>query len=503
MRVFEKSRLQILVNLAAFAIFIVSNAHGQVVFSDDFDADATNCSTLSPNWTSSDPNLGEIGTFTSNSNACSVFTRGGAVTVTSIPFNMSAAIGGELSAWVQKGDDSFSEDPDASAESLNIDFLDMFGNWIALASFDPVLIPDGAITEITVPLPVSAFHSALQIRIRQEGGSAGPPANGGIGFDFWHTDDIVVRQTVATPVPPNLTANSCDNFELGVLNNWKPTNVTRVGVSSATANSPTQSMFIRHTTATVTSIPLNAVNLTEISMWVQRGADAFSENPEPGDDLIFEYLNDVGAWIPLETFTGAGTPGEILIRTFPAPADARHTALQVRFNYPLASGADFDYWHVDDVCFVSGVPSISANQAVSLFADPFSGAGGYYIPGSIAEYEIIIENSGDGAVDADTITLVEQIDANSELFVGDLNGSGSPFIVTDGGGVSGLTLDFGGLGDGGDGVVFRNASNASITPTPDFDEAITSFELSFDGAFNGTTTTTPRTVSVRYRTRVK
>ncbi|MEM6899289.1 MAG: hypothetical protein AAF583_05935, partial [Pseudomonadota bacterium] len=51
---------------------LAAPASSQIVFSDDFDAGPATCTTLSPNWTSSDGNLADIGTFTSNSGACSL-----------------------------------------------------------------------------------------------------------------------------------------------------------------------------------------------------------------------------------------------------------------------------------------------------------------------------------------------------------------------------------------------------------------------------------------------
>ena len=85
-------------------------------------------------------------------------------------------------------------------------------------------------------------------------------------------------------------------------------------------------------------------------MWIQRGADAFSEDPDPGEDLYIEYLNDSGQWIELERIRGNGQKGQIFDRTYTIGADGRHAGFQLRFRQSDGSGNGYDYFHVDDVC---------------------------------------------------------------------------------------------------------------------------------------------------------
>ena len=56
-------------------------APGDILLQDDFD-DGAGCAALPPTWTSSDSNLAGTSTQTSNSGACSAFTRGDVVTIT-------------------------------------------------------------------------------------------------------------------------------------------------------------------------------------------------------------------------------------------------------------------------------------------------------------------------------------------------------------------------------------------------------------------------------------
>ncbi|MEL7128483.1 MAG: hypothetical protein AAGK23_02960 [Pseudomonadota bacterium] len=483
-------------------------APGDILFEDDFDATAVTCGALAPNWATTDANLAGVDTFTFNSAPCSLFTRGGAVSVTSVVIDTSIVSGANLTAWVQKGADTFSEDPDGAGESLVLEYLDQSGFFVELQEFNSATLADGAITLVNIDLPFGALHSGFQLRFRQLGGSGGPPANGGLGFDFWHVDDVVLTETGIAPPPPppsTLTANSCDDFENG-LANWIVSNPTTGGIGPETFQSPSNSLFLRHSATSVTSVAVPAPGLEQITMTIQRGDDSFSENPDAGEDLVVEYLNASGVFVPLETLPGAGPPGEILPRTFTAPADARHGGFQLRFNYLGGSGPDFDYWHVDDVCLVSELPNLVVTKTVELEADPIGVTPAPFgVPGAFALYTIEVTNQSGGIVDAGTLSLSDVIDENTLLFVGDLDGTGVPFRFVDGLGpeASGVSLVFNTLGDGGDGVTFRNSAGTEIVPVPDFDPDTRSFDLVFTGAMNGASGGSEPTFQVQYRVRLQ
>jgi hypothetical protein len=480
---------------------------GTVLLSDNFDIGPVACGTLAPNWVSSDATLGGIDTSTSNSNACSIFTRGGAVTVTSRIIDTGAIVGADLSLWVRQGADAFSENPDTVAENLELEYLNAAGAWIGLQSFSTETIAPGQITLVNLSLPFGALHSGLQIRVRQLGGSGGPPANGGIGFDYWHIDDVLLVETGTPPPPPpppTLTANSCDDFEGGLVN-WFSSDTVRSDINGDTFNSASNSLFLRHGDVTTTSVGVSALALEEVTVFIQRGSDAFSENPEPGEDLIFEFLDNTGTFIVLETFPGGGTQGEIFNRTFAMPASARHSGFRLRFRYGPASGSDFDYWHIDDVCLISGSPDLSVSKTVEIEDAPGAAAGETFaVPGAFARYRIEVTNAGPGVVDAGTLDLSDTIDASTVMFVGNLDGAGSPFVFTDGTGTaaSGVSLVFGGLPDSTDGVVFRDTAGTEIVPVPDFDTNAAQFDLNFEGTMRGATGGTPTSFAIEYRVRL-
>ncbi|MDH4122610.1 MAG: hypothetical protein OEV21_00780 [Thermoplasmata archaeon] len=156
--------------------------------------------------------------------------------------------------------------------------------------------------------------------------------------------------------PPAFMPPWYEDFESGTLggttgHNWTASIATQAGVSTATANSGIYSMYTRWNSVTVTSWEVNLSGLAsaEVKCWIQRGDDAFSEDPDAGEDLIVQYRNVTGTWIDLETFMGSGTPGETYWRTYSLPADALGPHFQLRFYQTGGSGSNSDYWHIDDV----------------------------------------------------------------------------------------------------------------------------------------------------------
>ena len=139
----------------------------------------------------------------------------------------------------------------------------------------------------------------------------------------------------------------------GNLNDWVIDNSAGGDalIENATADQG-RSLTLRWDPVSVTSA--NDIDLlvpgAELSIWVRRGDDSFSEDPDGNEDLVIEYLNDAGAYIALETFAGdGGSTGEIYNRVYPLDADALHSGMRVRFRQTGGNGSDWDYWHVDSL----------------------------------------------------------------------------------------------------------------------------------------------------------
>jgi len=314
-------------------------APGDVLFSDDFENGLSNWSVTSNGGDA------QIGTATANSGNNSLFTRWQNVTVTSNIIDTSAAEQVELTAWVRRGADSFSENPDQN-EDLIIEYLDGSNNWISVAIYEGDGTP-GEQINVSLRLSNSAIHSNFQIRFQQATGS-------GVDWDYWHIDDVIITEVA-------LTTFSCDDFESG-LDNWTiASNGGNAGISSATFNSAGNSLFTRWGPVELTSsaIDTGLFQEVEIKIWVQRGDDNFSENPDNSEDLVLSYLDNSNNWNILQTFSGNGTPGEVFDQTYLLPASAIHSNFRLRIEQTDGSGSDWDYWHLDDVCVQDGQAPIS------------------------------------------------------------------------------------------------------------------------------------------------
>jgi parallel beta-helix repeat protein len=133
-------------------------------------------------WTTTNSNRSGVGWQTSNSGTYSMFTLGGAVTVTSCKIDLSGESNCIVSFWLRQGG-AFSENPDGG-ENMVVEYRNDAGSWVALATY---LGSDAAGTQYNglFALPSNALHSNFQLRFRQTAGS-------GYGFDYWHIDDVYV-----------------------------------------------------------------------------------------------------------------------------------------------------------------------------------------------------------------------------------------------------------------------------------------------------------------------
>ncbi len=147
-----------------------------------------------------------------------------------------------------------------------------------------------------------------------------------------------------------------------------------VAVTTATFSSSPSSLQIGNFGVTVTSnsgrIDTSGIGGATVTAWVRRGDDSFSENPDAGEDLTFQYRNSSGTWIDIVSYPGGGTPGEILTPSFDLPADALYATFQLRFVQ--ASGSFFfsDYWHLDDIV----VTETAGSSSCTSYSDEFGSA---------------------------------------------------------------------------------------------------------------------------------
>jgi hypothetical protein len=476
---------------AALALpYQASAVPGDILFSDNFER-----GNLAP-WTTSNASRSGIlaGGAVSNSPTRGAYTRRNVVTITSP--NIAAAVpSADISFWVRHGSDAFSEYPDDN-EDLVVEYRRTDNSWAQLAIYRGGGVA-GQIFNDTFILPPDALHGTLAIRARQTGGSNG-------NFDWWHLDDVVVTEIAP---PPVLAVGACDDFESGLVGNWTVNAISGLaGTSAATSQSPTMAMTLNGGVVDVTSGAIDASDPTfgDVSMWVRRGSDTFSEFPDPAEDLVVEYLNDVGGWVALETFTGGGTAGQVFLRTYPIPANGRHAGFRLRFRQTGGSGAPWDFWHVDDVCLNQLVlPDLLVTKSVQTISDPINGGSNpKAIPGAVMLYTINVSNQGPGTVDSNTMLVVDAVPPDSDLFVD--TGSGDPIVFADGPVASGLSYNYGAN------VTFTNQAGGgppfNYTPSPDgqgFDPAVTGYRVNPGGSMSAASGSDFPAFSVLLRVRVR
>ena len=464
-------------------------APGDILFSDNF-----NRVNLAP-WTTTNAAFSGIrnGAQFSNSPPGGGFTRNGAVTVTSPTFN-AAVPQAQVDMWIRRGSDTFSEDTDPG-EDFFVEYRRADNSWGLLSSYQGSGTK-GQIYNASFLLPADALHGTLALRVRQIGGS-------GFDFDYWHFDDVVVTEL---GVAPPLAVGSCEDFETG-LSNWTVIPTTGIaGVNGATFSSPSNSLFLNGGVVTVRSSVVDTSNVLfgDLTMWIRRGADAFSEDPDPNENLVVEYFDDLGNWVTLETFTGAGANGQIFIRAYTLPAGGRHAGFQLRFRQTLGSGPTFDFWHIDDVCFETVIiPVLQVSKIAQTLSDPVNGSTNpKAIPGATVQYTVGVSNQGPGPVDSNSLVITDPLPPDTALFVD--TGSGDPVTFIDGAVSSGLSYSY------ATDVSFSNQPGGgapyTYIPVPDaqgFDPAVTGYRINPTGTMNGSGGGGNPSFNIRLRVRIE
>ena len=153
------------------------------------------------------------GTHTSNSGSYSAYTRHTSGSrIVSPTADLSDAKNVSLSWWVRGGSDSFSEDID-SGEDLKVQYKDSSGSWNTLHTYNGGSGARGTTYTGSVDMPSGAYHSNLQIRFYQTGGS-------GSDYDYWHIDDVQLSGW--TPEPSGDAIGETGSYTLSAndANDW-------------------------------------------------------------------------------------------------------------------------------------------------------------------------------------------------------------------------------------------------------------------------------------------
>ena len=123
----------------------------------------------------------------------------------------------------------------------------------------------------------------------------------------------------------------------------------------------------------LTSVPINlsASNNGSISYWWQRTGGG--DSPEPGEDLLVEYLSNQNVWVLLATHPGAGSDTDpYQFQSFALPEDAKHLFFRIRFRGTSTSTNGTDDFFIDDILVDPGdiSPPTPNPMNFSVFPEP-------------------------------------------------------------------------------------------------------------------------------------
>lgn len=444
-------------------------AAGDIRFQDNFDDGNMT------GWTTGGGGgVAGVNNYTSSSGAFSMFLSEGTRHAISPVIDISdlnvPGAGAVFTAWLRRGvlgAPAGQSDMPEYSDQLEVYYFST-GGWVLVQTFDGEFgFPwdtGGDVFQFSFELPAAGLHTGLRLGFRLRQG-------GGLNQDFWHIDDPTVTELQASPP---LAAGVCDEFEGSTATNWTFAGVGSGGVSGATANTAPQSMFLSEGVMTATSNTFDATTVQTMTVWIRRGSDSFSEDVDVGEDLELAYW-DGGAYQSLDTFLGGPPSGEIFPRFYDLTT-AGHANFNVRLRMTAGSGAGFDFWHVDSVCFLTTPPPFPDVDVTKTGCEDGTSCNTSVNYGDIVEYTILVENNGLGP--ASDVEVVDDLDPYTSFGL-DNYGAGVRFLMVD----SGSTLTLGGPQYSAD-----NAGTYTHVPvsggggaSPGYDGQITDFRIPMIG----------------------
>ncbi|HLO63431.1 MAG TPA: DUF6701 domain-containing protein, partial [Azonexus sp.] len=343
-----------------------------------------------------------------------MFTRWAQVTVQSPTVNLAGKAGAQLSFWMRRGDDSFSECPEASGENYLVKYRASDNTWKILAQYpsapSAALCDGGPVYLPVIELPPDALHANFAMQFFQPSGS-GDSGSGGApgveGYDYWHMDNVIIRETPTS----TFTGAFCDNFE-GGLGRWSvsaesaPASaaIGDARIGSGFYKSATHELDMRWGYVSAATFKTNMTGVSgNITYWVRSGTTTDRDpdtNANGNEDLVVEYLNSSGVWKNLATYLASDAAGTVYNASHALPDDAKHAGFRLRFRQLNGSGYDFDYWHIDDVCVGNQLPN--ADLAITKTRS------GALVPGTNAVYTLTVTNKGPDAM-AGSVQVVDTL----------------------------------------------------------------------------------------------
>jgi len=155
-----------------------------------------------------------------------------------------------------------------------------------------------------------------------------------------------------SPPAQSISGGYCESFDAAIPADWTVSGSGQAGISNQAFSSGPNSLYLRNTEVSVETndFELSPYSNVDLTVWVRRGDDSFSEDPDTDEDLTIQYRTSGGTWTTLITYLGDAINGEILTPTFSLSGAQLHDTFALRFWKKDGNNGDFDYWHIDDVC---------------------------------------------------------------------------------------------------------------------------------------------------------
>ncbi len=408
------------------------NAGANILFCDDFErsnpgsvgngwtvtpANASNCTGQTGNTGCAgiDSDIAPFSTYTNpRANPTrSMFTRWSIVTVDSPTINLAGKFAAQLSFWLRRGGDDFSEYPELAGENFLVWYWASNNTWKILAQY-PTAVLAGQVFTPVIELPPDALHAGFKARFNQTAGSGSTGSGGAtavVGYDYWHVDDVMVKEVTG----PRFTGAFCDNFEAG-LGRWSisaegapsTANIGDASIGGLVYQSASRGLDMRWGYVSAASFRTDLTGVSgNISYWVKSDASA-ALDPITGENLAVEYLNSAGVWTLLTTYLGSVSAGTAYSASYAIPADAKHANFRLRFRQLAGSGFDKSYWHLDDVCVGNLLPT--ADLSLGMI-------GGTLVPGSNTSYTLKVTNNGPDKLSG-SMEIVDTLPAGISFLAG-------------------------------------------------------------------------------------
>jgi len=258
---------------------------------NDFESGVFGQGVTAVDWTTDDPTGAGLNDMTSwPGGTHSMYTHGGPCAITSCLMHLEDIPMGIVSCGIQRGDDGFSEDPDAD-EDLVIEYADRGGRWYELGSF-PGAGPPGEVFNPLYILPPNALQPKFQLRFRQV---AGDEPTG----DYWHIDNVYIGPpTSVLDLTPNAATGTAlpghiVDYDFTVANNALHADIYDLTINGN--NWPTQILN-----------SAGSAQINQIGPISPGDSDTFKVRVQvpPGTPFLDTDTVNVGAWSQLDPMTG-------------------------------------------------------------------------------------------------------------------------------------------------------------------------------------------------------